>query len=60
VFDLVNGCNSPRIKTACIRRASNTGPWQKEQRADSDIDGQLKVGPIYRESFGAPATKGES
>jgi hypothetical protein len=35
---------------------SNTGPSQEEQRTDGNNEGQLKVGPIFREA----ATTGES
>jgi hypothetical protein len=33
---------------------------KRKQRVDSDIDGQLKVGPLHQGSARAPATNGES
>ena len=37
-----------------------TGPSQEEQRADSNIDEQLKVGPIHRGTVRMLASNGES
>jgi hypothetical protein len=43
-----NGYSSPGTRAVCIRRTSNTGPWQGEQRANRDIGGQTEVGPTSR------------
>ena len=43
-----------------LRETSNTGLWEKEQRAKGNIDGQLKVGPTHGVPAGAPGTNGES
>ena len=57
----VNGCNNPWITAICIHRwTSHTGPWEEEQRADGDIDRQLKVGPIHRGTARVSAANGES